>query len=413
MLRLSFSCCRCRAFGILAAVALLLSTLAVQANWLHYRGPSQNGVSPEKLGALGGSAPPVLWNASLGKGTSAVTVSGDRAFSMGNVRDRDVVQCLDAKSGKSLWQFEYPLELDPNMFEGGPRSTPTLDGNRVFTVSHQGDLFCLDAAAGKKVWYHHYQKDFGGRRPSWGFAGSPTVVGNLVICDVGGPSASTVAFDKATGAVVWKSGGDQPGYASPVIATISGRSQAIILKADALVGLSLADGSEIWRTDWKTSYDVNAATPVVIGDQILITSGYNAGASLIEVSSSGAKVLWRNKSIRAHVNSPVVARGFAYGIDGNTGGGNLVCIDLATGAKRWEEKTVKGGALIVADDKLIVLTEKGELVIADANPQGFKAEVRAKVLGNRCWVQPTLSGGRLFLKNNEGEVACVDVGGRR
>lgn len=383
------------------------------AEWPHYRGPNYNGSTREK-GALvvPQGAPRVLWKTPVGKGTAAITVSSGRAYAMGNAGGKDSVFCLDAMTGRQIWRHQYSLELDANMFEGGPRATPTIDGGLLFTVSHQGDLFALSAKSGQPLWVKHYQQDFDGRRPQWGYAGSPTVEGNLVLLDVGGDRASTVALDKTSGRVVWKSGSDEAGYASVVVATVAGKRTAIVLKAGALVGLDVESGEELWRSDWKTSYDVNAATPVVAGDQILISSGYNAGATLLEITPRGVTERWRNKNLRAHVNSPVVFQGQVFGIDGNTGGGNLVCLDLASGARRWQDKTLKGGSLILVNGKLIVLTEKGELAVGDASLRGFTPQLRARVLEHRCWVQPAFVAGRLFVKNNEGQIACLDFGAK-
>jgi outer membrane protein assembly factor BamB len=390
-----------------AALALLLAASA-SADWLEYRGPTQNGIAAEKLTGTLPAAPKVLWKTRVGLGTAAVTVNGDRAFTMGNTDQKnDTVVCLDVRTGKVAWKHEFPLAPDPNMFEGGPRSTPTIDGNVVYTLSHQGDLWALNAGTGKPIWYKHLQKDFGGRRPGWGYAGSPTIEGNLVLIDSGGEGSSTLALNKTTGALVWKSGSDKAGYASVVVADLGGKRTVLVFKSDALVGLDLKDGREQWRTAWKTDYGVNAATPIVIGDSVLITSGYGTGAALLEIGSGGVTQKWRNKSLRSHFNSPVVHQGHVYGIDGNAGGGNLVCLELATGNVKWTEKSVKGGSLILADSKLICLTEKGELVICEATPGGFKASLRAPVLDKRCWVQPTLSGGRLFVKNNDGDLVCL------
>ena len=394
-----------------AAFGFCFQESHVRADWLHYRGPTMNGLSPEKgwKAEFPAGGPKKVWKVELGTGTASVTVAGNRVYSMGNLNGADVIQCLDARTGAKVWQHQYALDLDPNLFEGGPRATPTLDGGRVYTVSHQGDLWCLDAASGKKIWYRHYQKDFGGRRPQWGYAGSPTVDGNVLVLDCGGKDASTVALDKATGNVVWKSGSDEAGYASPVMATIGGKKTLVMFKASHLVGLDAAGGKELWRWEWKTSYDVNAATPLVIGERILISSGYQHGAALVSVSGGKAREVWKNKSLRAHFNSPVVVGGFLFGVDGDAGGGNLVCLDLESGAQKWIEKSSKGGSLISADDKLIVLTEKGELIIADAVPTGFHAISRAPLMSGRCWVQPVLTGGRLFLKNNAGTLACFDL----
>ena len=397
-----------------AALALGFCVLPVHANWPHYLGPTLNGVAPEK--AWNGQVPSslkTLWKANVGKGTAGITVVGDRAYSMGNADGKDSIFCFDVKTGKEIWKHEFPLALDPNMFEGGPRATPTIDGNRVYTVSHQGDLWCLDAASGKKIWYKHYQQDFKGQRPEWGYAGSPTVAGNLLLCDVGGGNASTVALNKATGETIWKSGSDKPGYATPIVANLDGKQTVVVFKAEHLVGYDLKDGRELWRTPWKTSYDVNAATPLPVGNnRLFISSGYNTGCALIQVSGGKATQVWKSKKMANQINTAVPAQGYVYGIDGNAGGGNLVCLDLSNGEEKWEEKTVKGGSLIRADDKLIVLTEKGELVVADASPEGFKAGLRQQVFDKRCWVQPTLSAGRLFLKNNEGEIACIDFGAK-
>ena len=414
MTRLASSACRnprpSATAALVAAFGFCLLSNTASADWLHYRGPTQNGVSPEKLPATLPKDLKPVWKASLGTGTSAVTVNGDRAFSMGNVGNKDIVYCLDVKTGKELWKHTYPLDLDKRMFEGGPASTPTTDGKFVYTVSHQGDVWCLDAATGKKVWNKHFQKDFGGRRPQWGFAGSATLEGNLVLLDVGGSGASTVALDKATGNTVWKSGDDAAGYASAAVATIGGQRTVIVFKAGHVVGLDLKSGKELWRSAWKTEYDVNAATPLVLGDKVFISSGYNAGCAMVSIAGGKASELWRNKNLRSHVNSPTISKGNIFGIDGNTGGGNLVCLDPATGERRWEEKSVKGGALIAADGRLIVISEKGELVIAEAAAGGFKELMRSKVLDVRCWVQTTLAGGRLYLKNNEGELLCFALG---
>ena len=401
------------AAAVFTALGFCLLAHTTEANWLNYRGPTQNGVAAEKLPAALPSAPKVLWKTRVGTGTAAVTVNGDRLFTMGNYdKSNDVIVCLDAKTGKQIWKHEFPLALDPNSFEGGPRGTPTIDGGAVFSMSHQGDLWALDAATGKAIWYKHVQNDLGGKRPGWGYACSPLVDGNLLLLDAGGDGNSTIALNKTNGEIVWKSGSDKAGYASPVVADLAGKRTVVMFKANALVGLDVKDGKELWRSLWKTSWDVNAATPVIVGNAVLVTSGYGSGATLVEVGGGGVSQKWKSKSLRGHFNSPVIFQGHVYGIDGNTGGGDLACLDLATGAAKWTEKSVQGGSLILAGDKLICLSEKGELVICDAAPGGFKANLRAPVLDKRCWVQPTLSGGRLFVKDNEGSLVCLDFGAK-
>jgi outer membrane protein assembly factor BamB len=380
---------------------------AALADWTFYRGPSQNGTSAEKLGTLPMGGLRQLWKVSVGTGASSITVSGDRVFTVGNVQNKDNVWCFDAKTGRVLWNHQYPLDVDKRSFEGGTAATPTVDGTRVYTVSHQGDLFCLDAATGKPLWYKHYQHDLGGHRPYYGYAASPLVDGNMLICEVGGKDASTVALDKATGNVMWKSGDDELGYASPIAADILGQRTLVLFKSTNVVGLEAQTGRELWRQAWKTEYDINAATPLVDGNRIFVTSGYGAGCALFEVTASGVSEHWRNKNLRSHVNSPVLWQGAIYGID-NTASPKapLVCLDLETGALKWSEK-LGGGAFVMVDGKLVVLTEPGELVIGAASAAGFKAVLHQHVLPSRCWVQPTVANGRIFCRNNTGEMVAL------
>jgi outer membrane protein assembly factor BamB len=208
---------------------------------------------------------------------------------------------------------------------------------------------------------------------------------------------------------VWKSGSDGAGYGSPVVADLNGKRVVLVFKASAVVGYDVKDGAEQFRTEWKTDYDVNAASPLVTGDTVLVSSGYNTGAALFKAAGGSLERTWFQKKLRTHINTPVVAQGHVFGIDGNAGGGNLVCLNLADGSEIWRERTVRGGSLVLAGDKLICLTEQGELIIAEASPAGFKPLLRNHMLDGRSWVQPTFSGGKLFLKNNAGHLVCAEV----
>lgn len=396
--------------ALIASLGFSLSGINASADWLHYRGPTQNGVTAESLATAQPKSVKELWKINVGTGLSSVTVKGNHAFTAGNHdKKNDVFVCLDTNTGKEVWRHQYPQALEAKYFEGGPRSTPTIDGENVYWVAQYGDLFCFEAASGKVKWYKHFQKDFGGRRPEWGYAGSPTVEGNLLLLDVGGEGASTVALNKDTGALVWKSGSDEAGYGSPVVADLNGKRVALVFKGRAIVGYDLKDGAEQFRSEWKTDYDVNAISPVVVGDSVLVSSGYNTGAALFKVGSNGLERAWFQKKLRAQMNTPVVTHGHVFGIDGNNGGGNLVCLDFNDGSEKWREKSVRGGSLVLAGDKLVCLSEQGELVVAEASPAGFKPILRNQILDGRSWVQPTLSGGKLFLKNNTGDLVCVEL----
>lgn len=380
------------------------------ADWLHYRGPTANGAAAEGPRLPSTSTLPVLWRSRVGTGTSSVVVSAGKLYTQGHSDGAEFTRCLDAAKGTQVWEFHHPVTLDPNLFEGGSRATPTVSGDAVYVLSHEGHLHCLDAATGTVRWEHHLIRDFAGRKPEWGFSGAPLVAGGRVYVDCGGSSSSTVCLDAQSGEIIWKRGSDPAGYAAPLILNVAGRSTLVLLKASALVGLQPEDGRELWRHPWRTSYDVNAATPLQIGpDRLLISSGYNGGAALLAIEPSRVREVWRNKNLRAHINTPVEWGGAIYGVDGNTGGGNLVCLDASTGEKRWEEKSVKGGALVVAGGALLIVSEKGDLVIAEASTRGYSQLLRQTVHTQRTWAQPVLANKRIYLRDNQGNLACLSL----
>lgn len=387
-----------------------LGSFANGAVWPQWRGTNRDGISTEKISPAGWGkeGPKKAWAKSVGTGAGSMAVSGGRVYTMGNTKDTDEIFCLDAATGAEIWKHSYPQPLDARQFEGGPGSTPTLDGDKVYTLSHQGDLFCLSAGDGKVVWSKNLQKDFGGKRPTWGYAGSPLIEGELVIVDSGGQGASTVALDKSTGVLKWKAGDDSAGYSSPLTMDLAGTRCVVLFKADSLVGLKAANGQELWRHGWRTNYDVNAATPVVFGDKVFITSGYSTGCALVQVSPGKATELWRNKSLRSQLASPVLVKDHLYGIDGNVKGGELRCVDFQTGEIRWKEK-IGGGSLIAAEGQLLILNEKGELILAETSPAQYRELARAQVLSGRCWVAPVLAEGKIYCKNNAGNLICLEA----
>jgi hypothetical protein len=279
-------------------------------------------------------------------------------------------------------------------------------------VSHQGDLWCLDAATGRKVWYKHYQKNFGGRRPEWGYAGSPTVEGKMLLLDVGGKGSSTVALDKTNGNVIWKAGDDEAGYGSPVVATMGGKRTIVVFKASHLVGLDAATGRELWRTEWKTSYDVNAATPVVIGDRILISSGYNHGAALYAVSSGKVSQVWANKKLRSHFNSPWSWMARSTESMATPVVGILSASILRAVSRSGSRKAPRVARSFLPTASSSCSPRKANSIIADASPSGFHAISRANVLSKRCWVQPTLVNGRLFVPQQRGRARLSSISAR-
>jgi len=398
------------------AALLILAGPAVADDWPFFRGPNSNGVSAETgwTTEWPASGPKVAWRTDVGFGASSVVVVGDRVITMGSRKDKDedVVWCLDVDSGRVLWQFTYPSKFDARQFEGGTASTPTVDGPFVYALGYLGQVHCLGIDDGQAVWRRHLVDDFGGRYSSWKYAGSPLVAGELVIFDTGADGNSTVALDKTAGRKVWGVGHDLAGYATPVPFERSGRRGVLVFKARAMVAHDLASGRELWRIDWRTNYDCNASTPTVVGDKLFISTGYGgkrARGALFQLDEGEPRQIWLNQDLETRTSSAVVWEGHVYCVSERSGG-QLMCVDLRDGAVAWAEPGfARYGTLMIADGKLVVLDEKGDLVIADATPDGYHELARAKVLSSRSWVMPVLAGGRIYAKSNQGELVCLDV----
>lgn len=380
---------------------------ASAGEWPAWRGPDRTGVSTETGWRADWSAGPpnVLWKAQLGQGWSAAAVSGGRLYSMGNTDEKDTVWCLSAETGKEVWKHTYAC---PAGNHPGPRCTPTVDGGSVYTLSREGHLFCLDAASGKVKWELNARTKFGARPEEWGFACSPLVLGKRLIIDVG----PLIALDKATGETIWKAGADKAGYTSPYAFELGGDTLVASFNAYGPVVAKAADGKILGRYRWETKYGVNAVTPIVQGNTLFISSGYNRGAALFEVSDAGLKPLWENKNMRNHANNCVLHDGSLYGFNGQVNEGRLTCLDYKTGETKWSESSLKAGGLMLADGKLIVMGSKGECAVAEASPEGFKELGRMKVLTGTCWTQPVLVGGRIYCRNHPGDMVCLDVRGK-
>ncbi|MBI5383214.1 MAG: PQQ-like beta-propeller repeat protein [Verrucomicrobia bacterium] len=405
------------ALGVAAVASLQLS--ARGEDWPRWRGPNLDGISKETgwLAQWPAEGPKKLWEAGVGIGYSSLAVSKGRVYTMGNIAEKDGVSCFEAETGKLRWRHDYACaSRDPNGYHG-TRCTPTVDEDRVYTVSRHGNFFCLDAATGNPIWSKDLKKDLAGREPrngqreGWGYAGSPLIEKNWVLIEVGGEGASVAAFDKMTGEVVWKAGSDCPGYASLIAFDLGGeRCFAQFSEANIIVR-RMKNGSELWRLPWKTSYGVNAATPIIQGDEMFISSGYGFGCALLKMSPESVKEVWRNKSMKNHVNSCVLVDGHIYGYDDS----ELKCLDWKTGEVKktgdanWGTKAYGKGAILVAGDKFILFGQTGKLGVAEINPNEFKELSSFQALpGKDTWANPVLANGRLYVRNLD-KVAAFDV----
>jgi outer membrane protein assembly factor BamB len=395
--------------GCLLLLGFLASGPALADDWPCWRGPRHDGISREGgwLDEWPKDGPKVLWKAEVGTGFSSVSVANGRLCTMGNRDNTDTVYCFDAVSGKKLWSHSYPAALEDKLFEGGPTSTPTIDNGRVYTLSRWGDLFCFDAADGKIVWSKNIQKDTKLRVPGWGYAGSPLIHDDMLVLNIGEAGA---ALEKQTGKVVWASADKDAGYSSPIPFQRGGAWFAVFSSDDAYTAVNLKTGKPAWSVRWLTRYGLNAAEPILAGEQVFLSSGYGKGGALLKIGDKEPTEVWRNRNMRNQFNSCVLLDGFLYGIDGDTTTKTaLKCVELKSGEVRWTHEGTGSGAVTAADGKLIVLSESGELLVGKASPDGFRPTARAKVLDGKCWTVPVLANGRIYCRNARGDLVCLDV----
>jgi len=400
---------------VLLLVALF-AAYAHAADWPIWRGPDRSGISKEVISTEhwpAGKAP-IVWRASVGVGYSSMTVSDGKVYTMGNTgkkdidesKHKDIIYCLDANTGKEIWTYEYQCPLAPRSYAGGTSATPTVSSGKVYTISKNGKAFCLDAKTGKVVWAKDFVKDFGIKPPTWGFAGSAVIVDDLVIYNAG---SCGIALNKADGSKVWQNGTGPAGY-STAVPFKSGKQKCIALFGEKTIAAVIAStGKKLWELPWETRYDINAADPVFSGDKLFVSSGYENGSALLKLDGSNVTELWRNDVFRCRMNAPVLKDGYLYGFDETN---KVKCVKFDTGQLAWSQKGLGYGTLTIAGDKLVVLSEKGQLVIAKATPDEFKAINKAQVLpAGKCWAVPVVANGKIYATNHKGNVVCVDASG--
>ena len=380
--------------------------------WTDFRGPARDGRYGQT--AIRTEWPreglPLLWHQPIGGGYASFVVADGRAYTIEQRRRREVVSAYDVETGRELWTHEYDAEFRESMGGDGPRATPTWSGGRLYSLGAQGDLHCLDAKTGKLVWAKNILSDNGAQNLAWGMAASPLIVGDRVIVLPGGPSGkSVVAYNRLTGARVWSSLSDQAAYSSPMLVTLAGLEQVLVVTATRVVGITIEDGSLLWEVPWVTSYGLNIAQPVIVdGSRIIISAGYGHGAALIEVTRDAkglsARKVWENILMKNKFNSSVFDGGFLYGLDE----GILACIDVETGARKWKAGRYGYGQLLLASGHLIIITEEGELVVVRATPDKHEEVARFEALEGKTWNNLAIANGRLLVRNQT-QMACFDL----
>ena len=374
-----------------------------------FRGPHHDGISTEKewKKTWSESGPKQLWEAEVGIGFSSVSTSNGRVFTLGNQDNKDTLFAFDAVSGTRLWTHSYESKIGAKFYEGGPGSTPTIDGNNVYVLSRWGDLFCLNAKDGSIHWQRQLAKEEGLRLPDWGFNGSPLAFENMLILNAGGAG---MAVDKTNGKTIWLSNDEEAGYSTPLPFSHDGNQYVALTSGNSFLATELKTGKRTWEIQWPTRYGVNAADPIIVGNEVWIGSGYGKGQGLYTFNGNETKVKWTNREMRSQQNAPVLIGDHLYGFDGDGGSrAALKCIERSTGKVAWEADEFKYGSVAAAGDQLIIMTAQGELIIAPASPSGFKPSARAKVLDGKCWTVPVISNGLVYVRNSKGHLICLDL----
>jgi outer membrane protein assembly factor BamB len=393
---------------LIGTVVFVLGSRVQADDWPTWRGIHRDGVSRESDWQTNwpASGPKIRWKSNIGTGFSSIVVSKGKAYSLGNQDDTDTLFCLNVENGHILWRHDYPSPLDDNNFDGGPTSTPTVDDDRVYILSRAGDLVCLESESGEVQWAKNLPTEAGVEVPGWGFASSPVVINSHLLLNVG---QSGMKLDKMTGDVLWQSDGESS-YMTPLAIEVDGKSILIVASGKFYQGIDLETGEQLWKQRWLTNFGCNAADPIFHEGKLFISSGYNRGSALLDITSDSPKVLWETKEFQNQWSSSVLLKDHLYGVDGNdTGDRHFKCLDIRTGEVRWSAFGLGSASVISAAGKLIVLSDQGEIVIAEASSESFQPIARASILNGKCWTMPILSNGHLFARNAAGDVVCVDL----
>ena len=396
---------------ILPVLLLALGQAAIAGDWPRWRGANHDDISAETglLQTWPSDGPNRLWlSKDIGIGYSAPSVSNGKLFILGTKDEKEHLFAKSVETGKTLWAV--PLNgVFNNNWGNGPRGAATVDGDKVYALGAKGGLVCVNTADGKVIWTTDLTEDLGGEAPYWGYTESVLVDGDLVICTPGGGKGTLAALDKNSGKVVWRSREWKDGaqYASPVPATINGKRQIVQLTQKTLAGISVLDGSVIWKNAWPGRTAV-IPTPIIQGNQIYISSGYGVGCRKITLSSDNSvREDYSNRNMKNHHGGVLLLRGHLYGYSDGRG---WTCQNLRTGEAVWDSKKLGKGCVTYADNRLYCMDEgSGTVVLASADTKGWKEHGRFKLEpqtelrkpSGRIWTHPVVSNGVLYLRDQE------------
>ena len=396
-------------------LVLILCVSASAEDWPQFLGPRRNGESASAINlSWPKEGPAVVWQMKVGEGFSTPVVADGRLIVFHRVGNQERLDCVESRTGKPIWHYEYPTEYQDDFGRGnGPRATPAIADGRVFAFGAAGMLTCLNVTNGAKLWAVDTEKELGAGKGFFGMACSPLVEGTALLIDIGGrKGAGIVAFDAASGKVLWKSGSDQASYSSPLAATINGKRYALFLTRNFFTALEPATGKSYFQFPWQPAIQasVSVATPLMIGDLVFISASYGAGAAVLKFKEAGPEKLWSGDDILSnHYATSVHHNGFLYGFDGRQEQGcNFRCVELKTGKIRWSQGRFGAGTVTLVGNHLLILTEKGELICAPATATGFKPISRAQILPFGVRAYPAIADGLFYARSGE-KLVCLDL----
>lgn len=380
--------------------------------WSDFRGPGRDGryQGGGIRTAWPPKGPPQLWKQPVGLGYASFVVADGRAFTIEQRRRQEVASAYDVDTGRELWTNAWDGEFVEAMGGDGPRATPTYHDGRIYALGAIGELRCLDARTGRLIWRRDILADNGATNLSWGMSGAPLIVDDNVIVLPGGPRGKSVAaYDRLTGAPRWTALDDPQAYASPMLVTLRGVRQIVVVTGKRAVGLAVENGRLLWEYPWSNYNGISVAQPLLLGDdRVFLSAGYGHGAAAFEVIREGegfsTRTLWQNTRMKNKFTSSVLHRGYIYGLDEAI----LACVDATTGELKWKGGRYGYGQLLVAGDHLIVLAEDGDVALVKASPDRHEEVARFTAISGKTWNHPVIAGGRLIVRNLR-EMAAFDI----
>jgi len=393
--------------ALTVVAALVLGAAAIHAaDWPQWQGPDRTNISKETglMKEWPSAGPPVIWTAGgIGGGYGSMAIVGERVYVQGMRNGSSIVSALNRADGKSVWSKTLG-RAHSNDQGDGPRGTPTIDGDRLYALTEGGDLWCLKTD-GAEVWHRNILSDFGGPQIRWLISESPLVDGAHVVVTPGGRGAGMVKLDKMTGKTVWSAGelSDPAGYSSIIAADVQGVRTYMTFTASAGVGVRATDGKLMFRYRNAANGTANITTPVFFDNKVFFTSAYDTGAGLLGLTAQNGVVnaneIYFTRNMKNHHGGVVLLNGYLYGFNDSI----LTCMEFATGNVKWRDRSVGKGTLTYADGNLYLQSERNTVGLAEASPDGYREHGRFDIAdkGLPSWAHPVVSGGRLYVRNQD------------